>query len=99
MIRIQPINAVAVTSEPSDHTRYDYILIKNDNEYICVNRYSTFVFPLRVLTYVAETIITLEDAITNCGITDEYATINPYTLLEVCRTINILENDTKRSII
>lgn len=81
------ITGFRIISEPGDTTRYDYIVHRNEDDF-CITPYeSTFTFPQK-LNY-----FDIKD-ITNVNEAERYITedikllyVNPYTLLEVVRTI------------
>jgi hypothetical protein len=96
MKEIKRITGFRIISEPGDTTRYDYI-IHRDGDYFCITPYeSTFTFPQK-LNY-----FDIKD-ITNVYEVERYITenikllyVNPYTLLEVIRTIKDMFNNPEK---
>lgn len=101
MKEIEVESCYHIISEPGDATRYDYYLHRDGpDEFTLAPGRSTFNFPARINYYTALTIIELkeEKEVQGDGIREraQQFNCNPFTLLEVCRTIKeIKENEDK----
>jgi len=84
--------ALRIVSEPGDMTRYDYIIIKDFDDYIFAPYKSTFSFPQRLNYYSIEHVYTLEDCIQFIKDRSELKHVNPNTLFECIKTIKEIHN-------
>ena len=84
-------NLYHVISEPGDHTRYDYMVYKNYDNYSFMPVESTFRFPQRLNIYSVRGID--EKRIREIA---EYENCNYYTLLECIRTMEELDANTSK---
>jgi hypothetical protein len=81
-------NLYAVISEPGDGTHYNYIILKDHDDYFIMPAYKTFRYPQQLnyydIEYISEVDLLKLAEKENC---------NPYTLMEVIRTIKLLQNN------
>jgi hypothetical protein len=89
-----------VISEPGDNTRYDYLVYQNprDNvDFSFAPCESTFMFPQKLDYWSAIAILDDEDSMKAAikAINDDHQlkNVNPYTLLECCRTIKQIKDE------
>ena len=82
-----------VISEPGDLTRYDYLVIQNNENFFFISWRNTFEYP-RVLNYfIFRDINTLEEAAECCRNMKGLKNVNQHTLLECINTIKLLKNE------
>ncbi len=84
-----------VVSEPGDHTKYDYLVIKKGNYFYFMGYSSTFPFPKCISLYDAKGIKTIQNAEEFRNTSNEYEDVNPWTILECADTINNWDSLTK----
>ena len=87
MKEIKEFTCLHIISEPGDATRYDYIIIKNGDNYLFVPYDNEFRYPSQINKFSA--INADEEGIRNIA---DYYKCNYYTVKECIRTIIELEN-------
>lgn len=92
------INCIHVISEPGDCTRYDYIILRDYDEFIIMPYKSTFKFPQRLNYYEIQDVIDIKTSIKYCN-DNNMKDINPHTLLECVTTIKEIYNANSRKVI
>lgn len=100
---MKEINVFAVTtvyhviSEPGDMTRYDYLVVRDHDEYRFIPWRSTFAFPDKLNYYEVMDIEDWRGAAHFLEIAaPRYKNVNPHTIVECVNTIKKLRNDRTR---
>ena len=87
MKEVRTSSVLHIISEPGDATHYDYIVHRIDqDEFTIAPARSTFKFPQRINYYTAMTLLETDDEEVWRKTAQDLDT-NPFTLMEVCRTI------------
>ena len=82
-----------IISEPGDCTRYDYLVCIDEPYAYTMGINSTFPFPNKVRIDVAKDVTTIDSANNYLQTMDPDERVNPWTILEVCKTITEIVNN------
>ena len=86
-------NTFKIISEPGDCTRYDYLVCIDEPYAYTTGINSTFPFPNKVRIDVAKDVTTIDSAKNYLQTMEPNERVNPWTILEVCKTITEIVNN------